>query len=82
MKDIIFVGKLLFLRKLQRKTKRMRISQLKIGIILTMPFILLMGFSSCERINPSSSNREDVVTDIALVTTELASILEYFDEAA
>ncbi|MFM7639426.1 MAG: hypothetical protein ACKO67_06825 [Bacteroidota bacterium] len=82
MKDIIFVGKLLFLRKLQRKTKRMRISQLKTGIILTMPFILLMGFSSCERINPSSSNREDVVTDIALVTTELASILEYFDEAA
>jgi len=60
----------------------MRISQLKMGIIFTMPFIFLMGFSSCERINHSSNNREEAVTDLALVTTELASILEYFDEAA
>jgi len=60
----------------------MRISQLKFGILLSMPFILLMGFSSCERINPNNSPREEVAGDLALVTTELGSILEYFDEAA
>lgn len=81
-KVIIFVCKLLFLRKLQPKPKRMRISQLKFGILLSMPFILLMGFSSCERINPNNSPREEVAGDLALVTTELGSILEYFDEAA
>lgn len=60
----------------------MRISQLKIGVIAALSLVSLIGLNSCERINHNSDTKEDVVAKIAMVTTELSSIFEFFDESA
>lgn len=60
----------------------MRISHLKMGVIAALSLMSLIGLNSCERINHNTDAKEEVATDIALVTTELASIFEFFDESA
>lgn len=60
----------------------MKIPQFKVGLLLTLTVVLAMGLSSCERINHNTDSKEEIAADIALVTTEVSSILEFADEAS
>ena len=53
----------------------MKIPQMRIGLLLVLSWGMLLGFSSCERINNNVDNQEDDLSDIVVVTTELSSML-------
>lgn len=60
----------------------MKIPQMRIGLLLVLSWGMLLGFSSCERINNNVDNHEDDLSDIVVVTTELSSMLEFADESS
>jgi hypothetical protein len=82
VKPIIFVVKLLFLRKLQQIKIYMKIPQPKLSVLAILTVLMLFGMSSCERIHNNSDTREETAADFAMVITELGSILEFADESS
>ncbi len=60
----------------------MKIPQMRIGLLLVLSWGMLLGFSSCERINNNVDNHEDDLSDIVVVNTELSSMLEFADESS